>query len=108
MKNLLEDLSILTTIAKYNLDNLTEKSISIITHDVLESMQDGEDITSIDIGIGVLNILHNHNEIKYKFVPSKKLDDNIYLTCKTGESKLSLDIDTALGERIQSTYKDLF
>lgn len=108
MKDLIQDLSILTTIGKYNLDQLTSKSISVISHDVEESLRDSQDITSIDIGLGVLHILHKDNVIKYKFIPSKKLDDTIFNTYKNRESALVVEIDKALGERINNTYKDLF
>ena len=40
MTDLIQDLSILTTIGKYNLDNLISKSISIVSHDVEESLRD--------------------------------------------------------------------
>ena len=40
MKNLIEDISTLTTIGKYNLDELVSKSVAIISHDVFESIKD--------------------------------------------------------------------
>lgn len=108
MNDLIQDLSILTTIGKYNLDQLISKSISVISHDVEESLRDYKDITSIDIGLGILHIQHKDNTIKYKFIPSKKLDDTVFNTYKYRESALAVDIDKALGERINNTYKDLF
>lgn len=108
MKDLIQDLSILTTIGKYNLDQLTTKSVSIISHNVEESLRDSQNITSIDIGLGVLHIQHKDNVIKYKFIPSRKLDDAIFNTYKNRESALVVEIDKALGERINNTYKDLF
>lgn len=108
MKDLIQDISILTTIGKYNLDQLVNKSVAIISHDVEESLRDGNNITSIDIGIGELHILHTDGSIKYKFIPSKRLDDVIVDTCVNRQSALDILIDKALGERIQNTYKDLF
>lgn len=108
MRNLIEDISTLTTIGKYNLDQLVAKSVAIVSHNVEESLRDRKDITSIDIGLGVLHIQHKENSIKYKFIPSKKLDDAVFNTYKTRESALTLEIDKALGERINNTYKDLF
>lgn len=108
MTDLLQDISTITTIGRYNLDNLTNKSISLISHSVEESLRNHNDITSIDIGIGILHIQHIENSIKYKFIPSKKLDDTVYNTYKNRRSALAVDIDKALGERIQNTYKDLF
>lgn len=108
MKDLIQDLSTITTIGKYNLDELINKSISIVSHDVEESLRDFSDITSIDIGIGTLHIQHREGLLKYKFIPSKKLDDVIANTYKNRKSSLTLEIDKALGERIKNTYKDLF
>ena len=53
MTDLLQDISTITTIGRYNLDNLTNKSISLISHSVEESLRNHNDITSIDIGIGI-------------------------------------------------------
>lgn len=108
MNSLIDDISTLTTIAKYNLEQLNNKCISIISHDVEESLRDYEEITKIDIGIGFLVIQHKEDTIRYKFIPSKKLDDTIVNTYNNRKSNLVMDIDKALGDRIQNTYKDLF
>lgn len=108
MKHLIQDLSTLTTIGKYNLDQLVSKSIAIISHDVEESLRDHEITTSIDIGIGTLHIRHDDNSIRYKFMPSRRLDDTVLATCKSRKSNLMLEVDEALGERIKNIYKDLF
>ena len=108
MNDLIQDLSILTTIGKYNLDSLCNKSISVISHCVEESLRESKTITSIDVGIGTLHIQHLDNELKYKFIPSKKLDEVVCSTYKNRKSALSLELDIALGERIKNTYKDLF
>ena len=108
MTDLIQDLSILTTIGKYNLENLVSKSISIVSHDVEESLRDFKELTSIDIGLGILHIQHKDNSIRYKFIPSKKLDDCLCDTYRNRKSALTVEIDKALGERINNTYKDLF
>ena len=53
-------------------------------------------------------LTENMDTLKYKFVPSNKLDTIISNTVKNRESKLVVEIDTALGERINNTFKDLF
>lgn len=108
MSDLVKDLCTLTSVGKYNMDNLLNKSMSIISHNVEESIRDNSNITSIDIGLGVLHIQHTEDTLKYKFVPSNKLDTIISNTVKNRESKLVVEIDTALGERINNTFKDLF
>ena len=108
MSNLIEDLSTLTTIAKYNLDSLVNKSISIISHDVEESLRELEDLTEIDLGIGTLFIQHKDTSIKYRFIPCRKLDETLVNTYNTRKSNLVLEVDEALRDRIEKTYKDLF
>ena len=108
MKNLIEDLSILTTIGKYNLESLTYKSIDIISHDIEESLRDNENYIEIDIGLGTLIISRVEEEIRYKFIPSKRLEKTVIDTYITRKSKVALDVDKALGDRIMKTYKDLF
>ena len=108
MRNLLQDLSTLTTIGKYNLDDLSNKSIAIISNDVLESILDHEEVTCIDVGIGILYIQHIEDCIRYKFVPSKKMEEAVINTCNSKKSVLTAEIDEALGQRIMNTYKDLF
>ena len=108
MKHLIDDISTLTTIGKYNLEELVTKSIAIISHDVFESIKDKEKFTAIDVGIGELYITNIDDSIQYKFIPSKKLNAAVTDTYKSGKSLLIADIDFALGKRIMNTYKDLF
>lgn len=108
MPNLINDLSTLTGIGQYNLEELVAKSIAVISHDVAESIRDKEAVTSINIGIGELLITNVENVVKYKFIPAARLERAIVATFEAGESSLALSVDEALGKRIQNTYKDLF
>ena len=108
MYSLLDDLSIVTTIGKMNFEQLAAKSVAIISHDIVESVKNRETVTSIDIGIGVLKITVQDDLVRYKFIPSNKLDSVVKDTYNRGQSKLVADIDSALGKRITKTYKDLF
>ena len=107
MYNLLDDLTVVTNIGRFNYEELANKSVAIISHNVEESLRDDEIISTIDIGIGQLNIYHTSDEIKYKFIPSKKLDDTILNTCKTRKSQLAITVDNELGRRLSNTYKGL-
>ena len=108
MTDLIQDLSTLTTVRRYNLDSMTSMAINIISHSIEESIRDCEPVTVIDIGIGTLSIMFDGSSVKYKFIPSKKLDEQVITTCKDRQSALTLKVDKALGERITNTYKDLF
>lgn len=107
MNDLLQDLSIITNIGRFNFDELANKSIAIISHNVEESLRENEIISTFDIGIGQLNIYHTKDEIKYKFIPSRKLDDTVLNTCRKRKSQLNLIIDEELGKRLTNTYKGL-
>ena len=108
MNELLKDLSLLTGIHYTNLTFLNTHAINAISHTVLESLLDGQKLTEIDIGIGVLKILCEENEIKYKFIPNETLNSKVLYTVKHKESPVCKRIDEKLGERINNAYKDLF
>lgn len=108
MTNLLNDLSVLTTIAPSNLNCMVKLSEAVISHSLVESLKDREEYAEIDIGIGMLYIKVTDEGLKYKFVPSEHLSSVLERSSKTGKSALSLKVDEALGQRIMNTYKDLF
>ena len=108
MHNLLDDLSTLTTIGKYNLDSLAKMSVAIISHDIEEALRSHDSVVCVDIGIGELRITNIEDKISYKFIPSTRLDNAVKSTYENRESKLTLTVDEALGNHILKTYKDLF
>ena len=108
MRDLIVDLSTLTTIGKYNLDELVLKSIAVIGHDIEESLREHRNVISIDIGIGELHITNVDDNVLYKFIPSKKLEETVRKTYIDRKSPLALEVDEALGKRITNRYKDLF
>ena len=77
MQSLIEDLSVLTTIPTINLNQLAKKSNFCICNFVAESKLQNESLTSIDIGIGELQIFVENDNIKYKFIPSKALEKGV-------------------------------
>ena len=107
MYDLNKDLSILTNLGKFNFTRISDTSIAIISHDVEESLRDNKEMTSIDIGVGVLHIYHVGDEIKYKFIPAKKLDDAVLDTVKKRKSRLIIKIDESVGRKLKDTYKGL-
>lgn len=107
MPSLIEDLSILTTIPKATLDQLTEKSYSCICHNIYENILDKETVTTVDIGIGIVKIRLEDNDVIYKFIPSKKLEKYIKQTFTNNESPLVKKVEKTLSNRIINTYKDI-
>lgn len=107
MNKLTSDLSAITSISKLALDTLVDKSISCVCHTVQENLLSKEPLTSIDIGMGILYIKFEGNEIKYKFIPSKKLEESVSFTVLNKQSPLVFSLETALKDRIENTYKEL-
>lgn len=107
MNKLINDLSTLTTISQHALVNLTEKSIACICHTVCESLLEGNNPIEVDIGVGTLYIKCEEDQIKYKFIPSKKLEENVAFAVKHGTSPVQYMVEEALKDRIETTYKNL-
>lgn len=107
MNKLIEDLSTITTISEGTLLSLNDKVISCICHSVFESVQEKESLTKMDIGIGILYIKCEGSDIKYKFIPSKKLEESVASTVISNKSPLVYQVETSLKERVETTYKNL-
>lgn len=108
MVNLSTDLSILTTIPKNTLDNLVDKSLWCICHTVEENLINHNEITEINIGLGTLLIKVEEGSIRYKFIPSPKLEESVRDTVVNKENPLIANVESTLASRIVNTYKDLF
>ena len=80
MTNIINDISTLTTIPVKTWNKLVKKTNYCICDAVLENTLIDEDITAVDLGIGVLYIKRadlEGNIIKYRFEPSPALDKAI-------------------------------
>ena len=108
MTNLITDLSTVTTIPESALSRLCEKCENIISYSVYESMQDSEQVVSVDIGIGILYINIQEDIIEYKFVPSSNLEQKVLQTSEGKYKPLIGEVEKTLKNRILSVYKELF
>lgn len=106
--NLIKDLNILTTIPTASLDRLEDKVIWLICDNLTESIIKKEKIAEIDIAIGKLIIKIDEENIKYKFIPYKKLEENIKSVVVNGKNPLETVIEENLSTKFINTYKDLF
>lgn len=107
MNKLIEDLSTVTTISEGTLNNLNEKALLCICHSVFENIREKESLTKIDIGVGILYINCEGDNVKYKFIPSKKLEESVATTVLTKKSPLVSTVETVLRDRLDATYKNL-
>jgi hypothetical protein len=105
--DLVSDISIITTLPDKTLRRLCEKGNECICHNVLETIQNGESETSIDITMGVIKIIVENDEIHYRFIPSSKLEDMLVTTLNNGTDPLIKHIENSLTNRILTVYKDL-
>lgn len=103
----LDDLSTLTTIPYINLQKLFYRLNTIIAYEVQETAKNKEQVVSIDIGIGTLNILITEDAVSYKFIPSPSLEQNIVDGINSSDIVLVRDVEDLLRNRIMNTYKDL-
>lgn len=107
MKKLSYDLSALTNIPVFTMNKLIDKSILCICHGVHEGIIEKNNPVEVDIGIGVMYINYEEDEIKYKFIPSKKLEESVAKTVSTNISPLTAAAEEELKERVEATYKNL-
>lgn len=108
MIDIVNDLSLITTIPKTTLDRLNQKEILCICESVQESRLANESVSSMDIGIGTLHIKWDEESIKYRFVPSKALEQGIISTVVDGKNPFESAIEDTIVTKIVNTYKELF
>ena len=105
--NLLNDLSIITTIPQATLVKLMDKMTWCICNSVEESILNSEKITEMDLGIGKLLLSIDDGFLEYKFIPSSKLESNVLKTIKEKKNPLINNLEISLVDRITNTYKDM-
>ena len=66
------------------------------------------EVTEIDLDYGTLIIKIEDGQIKFRFVPSVKLNKNIKSTIVNNKSPLTGAVEATLKDRITKTYKELF
>ena len=107
MRKLIDDLASLTCIEADDFNRLISLSEAILCHDVVETIKNKEIVTTVDVGIGTLSITNQEDNIKYRFIPSKKLSQAVSTTYSTKKSPIKTKVEKALGSRLKNTYKEL-
>lgn len=105
--DLISDISLLTSVPYFTLTNMCEKGNECICHSLLESVNEGNIKTIIDIGIGQISIILDNDELHYQFKPSNKLENMLVDTLSNNNDPLITDIEKSLVSRILNVYKDL-
>lgn len=106
--NLIQDLSLITTISESHLRKLVDKSSWIICNDCIEGLYTKSDkVVDIDIGIGILYISLDKNNIRYKFIPSEDLNKSVIKSVVEGINPLKDNLEESLKSKIVNVYKEL-
>lgn len=105
--DLVSDISTLTTLPDKTLRRLCDKGVECICHDTLETLQNGEIETNIDISIGIIKIIVDNDEIHYRFIPSANLERMLVESINDNVDPLVKHIEESLTNRILTAYKDL-
>ena len=104
---IVNDLYAITGIPKLTLENLITKTNTCIGHAVWESLTTKDTITEIDLGIGILYIKLEGDNLKYKFIPSASLEDVLHFTVLNKTSPLVAKVESSIQKKIENTYKEL-
>lgn len=109
MIDVLEKLSILTTIDAKTLSKLCEKASWCICDGLYLESLNNVYRCFFDIGIGTVGIDYSAGDVvRYNFVPSKEFEKSVISTISNGESPLKGKVEQSLVRKITETYKDLF
>lgn len=109
MVDILEKVSLLTTIDKKSLVKLVDKVDLCICDELYKESLVNDSRCYFDIGVGVLGIDYSSGDsVKYKFTPSKEFEKMVVGTLTKKETPLVDKVEQSLVKKIVSTYKDLF
>ncbi|MBQ6627914.1 MAG: hypothetical protein IJH65_03780 [Methanobrevibacter sp.] len=106
--NIKDDLSKLTTIDVLYINRIFDKIIWCLSDYVEEAIDSGEDSVEVNFGFGSIIINIEEDAIKYKFKPSKTLDESIIGTVIDGKNCFTLTLEKNLVQKITNIYKDMF
>ena len=107
MSNIIEDISVLSTIPEKTLEKLLNKIYYCISDALVEDIANEKDITELDIGIGVLYIRHIGDQVAYKFIPSEDLEKTVNTTIIKKQNLLENVLNDSLAKKFMDVYKDL-
>ena len=64
-------------------------------------------ILAVDLGYGVLKLTINNSQVKYRFEPSKKLEEVVISTVLMEKNSFVSKIESNLVQRLTEVYKEL-
>lgn len=107
MYNIEDKMFKLTTINQESIAKFNNLVSNCISDAIFEARLQNEDSTTIDLGYGTLIVSMTNNEVRYKFVPSAKLEEDIINAIKNNVNALDSVIIDRTTKTLLATYKDL-
>lgn len=107
MNKLEESISKLTTIPKDAMSDIFTLTDEIICDEFLNCIDEGEDVSVVDVGIGTLSIMLVDGGIEYKFIPSEELEKMMVSTVESENSPLVNHLNREITKRVITKYKNL-
>lgn len=107
LKNVVENLSKITTIPPKCITSLFNKEAYCIVDFIHEDTLSNVTLTEIDIGIGTLSIYHDNSDLKYRFSPNKAFNESVIKAAKGELNLMESAMEKTLVDKIVNTYKDL-
>ena len=105
--NAVELVSKLTTIPEKNLIRLQDIYELVVCDAVEDSLMSGDSYAKINLNFGILDIKFEDNELKFRFRPSAKFEEELIDTIVNKHNSLTHAIESSLVNKITQTYKDL-
>lgn len=107
--NIIDDVSSICNLPNDVLIRLSYVVDCIIADSICDSLPDKD--FEFDIGIGKIYITIEENKVgksvRYRFIPSKELEDSINSVVKSRRSPLTKAVEHSLQNKVFNTYKDL-
>ena len=108
MTDLTRDLATVTCLSYTAIQAIFDKIPQIISHAVCEAVVAGENVAEIDLGFGVFSVSIGDDEVRTRFVPSRKTEALIKEATETGTSPMISALEESLRNKIYNSYKTLF
>ena len=103
----INNISKLSQVSTKTLNKFVELAELSIIDSFVESEMQNIDITEVDIGIGELTIIHKDAEMRFRFKPSAKLQEQFKQVLEGNREVFEQKLETSLVNKINKLYKDL-
>lgn len=104
---LLDELATLNKINNNDFLSASSYIESILSSNVLRSLQNGENEIKFDIGIGELYIRIFSDSINYNFKPSKSLEEKIANSVTNNDNILISELNDKISLKLFKIYREL-